>query len=278
MQIKPMLAKPYEQKLFVPGSFVQPKLNGVRCLYQNGRMVSRDGHLWAPSTLCHIRQTLEAVELHNNILDGELYVHGMSLQNINSRCAVMRVEPHADEAVIEFHVFDYISREPMVQRVVKLASLFKDTAALSSGPVKLVPTFLCRSLHSLDRFHDRFKREGFEGTMVRHPQKPYAIPGEHPRKDNRVSWLLKRKDWLDLDALIVRVVEGEDGFAGTMGSFELDYNGKRFFAGSGPTHDERAEYWANRHRFTGMRCKVQFEMLSDSGTPLKPVIIQVELP
>lgn len=273
-----MLAKVYDHSQYRPGMLLQPKLNGIRCLYQNGHMFSREGEVWSTNCLTHIRHELDLLGVGDNILDGELYVHGMSLQQINSRVAVKRVEPHKDEAVIQYHIFDYVSRENMVERCVKLCSLFRESLPLTS--VKLVPTFVSRSKLDADRHHERFKSSGYEGTMYRHPARQYAIVGEHRRKDNRVDWLLKRKDWLDLDAVVVRVLPGNpDGrFCDTMGSFELDYNGTRFEAGSGPTDMERAEYWRLRDRLAGCRVKIKYEMFSDGGVPLKPVIIQVDLP
>ena len=271
-----MLAKVYEPRYYRPTFLCQPKLNGIRCLYQNGNLVSREGEVWSHECLRHIRLAIQQLEPGNNILDGELYCHGMSLQQINSRVAVMRVEPHKDEYAIQYHIFDYVSRLPTVERMLRLTEMFKSVSDIYG--VSLVPTFVTRSEADADRHHLQFKSLGYEGTMYRCPTSPYAIVGEHPRKDNRVSWLLKRKDWLDLDAVIVQVLPGEDSFSSTMGSFELDFNGLRFKAGSGPTHSERAEYWKLRHKMPGLRVKVQYEMLSDSGTPLKPVIIQVELP
>lgn len=271
-----MLAKVYERKLYRPNFLAQPKLNGIRCLYQSGNLVSREGEVWSHNCLRHIREAVKHLAPGNNILDGELYCHGMSLQQINSRVAVKRVDPHKDEYSVQFHIFDYVSRLPMIERSLRLADMFRNAEQVYG--VQLVPTYTTRSIIDADKHHQQFKSLGYEGTMYRCPLSSYAIVGEHKRKDNRVSWLLKRKDWLDLDATIVCVIEGNDDFEGTMGSFELDYKGTRFRAGSGPTHQERAEYWKLRDKMPGLTVKIKYEMLSDTGVPLKPVIIFTELP
>lgn len=277
--IRPMLAKVYRPDLYTPGMFVQPKLNGVRMMAHGQHLVSRGngleaGEAWSESTLTHIRNELQ--QLRSDIIwDGELYAHGLSLQQINSRVAVKRVSPHEHESQIQYCIFDYVSREPSFQRIAFLSRLSRE---ISTTHIQFVPTFLTRTSLEASQHYEKFKSMGFEGMMYRSSHMPYAIPGEHKRQDNRVSWLLKRKDWLDLDATIVGIDEGEGKLSGMMGSFRLLYGAKEFHAGSGPTDAERQDYWRLGPRLMGCLCKVKYEMLSDEGVPLKPIIIQVELP
>lgn len=270
-----MLAKVFEPRYFVPGMLVQPKLNGIRLMVQDDTLISRDGVVFSVKRFSRLRQQLSELKLpKGTILDGELYLHGLSLQQINKRASVNSVDVRDGEDELEYHIFDYVSRASMCNRIVALSNVFRKQ---SLPNVKLVSTYMIKTISSLNNWHQSFKRQGFEGTMLRHPHKGYAIVGEHRRKDNRVDWLLKKKDWLDLDAVIVRVLPGKEDkrFADTMGSFDLEWQGKRFNAGSGPTDIERDFYWTNRNNMVGTVVKVQYETLSDEGVPLKPVIIQV---
>lgn len=269
-----MLAKTYgagPSCQYTPGMIVQPKLNGIRALYCNGTFVSRDGEQWSTACLTHLRNDLSHIT--DICLDGELYCHGLPLQTINSRIAVVRTTPHADERSIQFHVFDYVSREPCVVRLLQLSRMLRETEH-----VKLVASYIPSSPSMVESHYKHFKTHGYEGMMYRCPYSPYAIPGEHPRKDNRVHWLLKRKDWFDLDAVIVGLESGEGKHANTLSRFVLRWNNKEFRVSSGPTDAERLEYWQLGDALLGQRCKIEYRELTEHGTPFHGRIVYVELP
>src|ERR1700722_77162 len=119
--MKPMLARTYGPKFNHFPCFLQPKLNGVRALAHHESsgfvMQSRDEKLWSYAVLGHIMDELSAflVEAQklfgqswNPIFDGELYVHGWRLGDINSAIAVKRLEPTVKTKNVEFHIFDTI--------------------------------------------------------------------------------------------------------------------------------------------------------------------------
>lgn len=254
---------------------VQRKLNGVRMMYANGLMMSRDRVAWNTQCLSHLRLALADVP-KNVILDGELYFHGMSLQQINSRVAVTRVGPHEDEGRIEYWVFDLVSEEPQYVRLKRLEEILGQ----GSRFVKVVPSKYCGTRDEAEAEFVEYKREGFEGAIFRAPNKPYALRDLLGRKTLRVDWMLKRKDWLDLEARIVGMVEGEGRLEGTLGALVLktvNQEGKfvEFRAGSGLDDIERDTIWRNQEKFMGHLVKVKYEWWSDEGKPLKPTIIQV---
>ena len=79
--IRPMLAVEMEEKLvkFLPSVFVQPKLDGIRCIIykHNDKIVfqSRQNKLFEP--FVHLLPELQIIfkSQPNIILDGELYCH-----------------------------------------------------------------------------------------------------------------------------------------------------------------------------------------------------------
>lgn len=278
--IRPMLAKTYTAKLYVHGSLVQPKLDGIRMLALGNDLVSRGmnkevGETWKPNRLAHIREQLK--QLRKDIIwDGELYCHGMSLQEINSRVRVTSSKIHPDENSIEYHIFDYVSRESAIQRQAYLSRLAK---TWTGSKIKFVQTFPTANAKDGDTLFEQFKNAGYEGAIYRTPFMPYAIPGEHARSsDNRVAWLLKRKDALDLDAIVIGMEEGEGKLEGMLRSFLLEWNGKQFKAGSGMSDMERREYWRLGQRMAGCRVKIQYKQLTDDGYPREPVVLSVDTP
>ena len=75
--IKPMLAHKYNpDKAYYP-AYIQPKLDGVRCVFTKDGAYSRTGKEF--KNVDHIKKDLKVVfnRYPNLILDGELYNHGL---------------------------------------------------------------------------------------------------------------------------------------------------------------------------------------------------------
>lgn len=274
--MKPMLAHKFnDHKHKLPEKFyVQPKLNGIRAIYNNQVFQSRDEVLWHHSVLAHLTVQLEKVISPHFILDGELYVHGWSLQKINSAVSVNRLSPHKNTPSIEYHVFDLIDTTrpelPFAERVELLDALLARTIYHNTPNIKVVTTSRCGLLIA-EAQYSMYKAAGYEGLMYRHPDAPYGILENCGNKDNRWACLLKRKDWMDDDFEITdfEITTGDKGFRG----FKLTcraHNGNYFRVGSGLASEEVDEFEVSPP--IGRKAKVRYEMLSDDGTPLKPTL------
>lgn len=275
--MKPLLAQPYVQRKLTFPCFVQPKLNGVRALYQRGRFYSRDEHEWGSSVLAHLVEPLLAtIGIGSTILDGELYIHGWSLQRINSAVAVKRSAPASDTPSIQYHVFD----------VVKPGTSFSDRQylireLLGSGSecVRVVPTDLVYDQAQADAYFTARALAGYEGCMYRLGDCPYTLPGCGSTKDNRVQHMLKRKAWRDDDFRVLGVQEGRETdlggkYVGSLGAFLLGtQSGSTFTAAPAFTDHERLHYWTNPP--TGKLAVVKYLNLSDDGIPLNPTVLAI---
>jgi ATP-dependent DNA ligase len=268
--MKPMLAHRYKEHrrhLRAP-YYVQPKLNGVRMLHQSWHCQSRYEEYWHPSCLEHIRQALKDVP-ENIVLDGELYHHGKSLQQINSRIAVNRTSPHPDESSIEYHIFDLLDlSRPNLDfsyRHQLLVGIIQP-----QHPCVVVETKLCITDSQAETKYAEYKARGYEGMMYRIADAPYGLAEHCGNKENRWNRLLKRKDFLDGEYPVVGVAEGIGQFEGSLGSLILELpNSRKVYIGTGYSVSERQEFWD--HPPLGKLCRIKFEMLSDEGIPLKPV-------
>lgn len=280
--MKPMCAfkwQDHKHRLTLP-FFIQPKLNGVRALYHLGRMQSRglsneEGKVWHPSVVAHITAELDRIVPHGWLLDGEMYLHGLSLQQINSAIAVKRIAPSPKTTSIQYHVFDIIDTHslhlPFMERARLLEALREKLVIYQARSIAVVPTtFIDRE--GLDNtLYATLRSQGYEGIMYRDPSAPYGFAEECTNKENRWRYLLKRKGWEDGEFKIVafELTTGEKGNQG----FQLTAQtatGKYFVAGSGLSHAEQLHYSENPP--IGQLVKIRFEMLSDTGIPLKPTI------
>lgn len=252
--MKPQLAQLYEPRRLTGPFVVQPKLNGIRALYQNGRMYSRDEIPWQENVLEHITRELKHIIPSDWILDGELYMHGWSLQRINSAVAVKRNFPTNETASVIYNVFDTVSSKDFITRFAELCILLRCVKA-----TRLVPTHPCSTVLDGDTWFAHYIRESYEGIIYRIINRPYE-----PSK--RVNHMLKRKGWQDDEFTITGVEEGEGRCAGMLGALELICDGGAFKVGTGYDDKTRQEYLLNPP--IGQRATIQYLMLSDAGIPL----------
>ena len=111
---KVMLAHPYGKKEFNTDSFIQPKLDGVRCYITKDGAFSRNHKEF--KTVDHIKDAFKPLFKTNPdlVVDGELYNHQFK-DNFNKIISLVRKQkPNAqeiDEAIryIQFHWYDYYS-------------------------------------------------------------------------------------------------------------------------------------------------------------------------
>ena len=122
MRKKPMLAYPVSDKPidYNKQVFMQPKLDGVRCLiqYEGGgicKAYSRTGKEW--KNIDHILMNLTEffVEHPNIVLDGELYNHDLKDDFEKIISLVRKTKPTDEDRVesaemVQFHCYDTIMK------------------------------------------------------------------------------------------------------------------------------------------------------------------------
>lgn len=275
--MRPMLGHPFNPKKLTYPSSAQRKLNGVRALYQNGTFYSRDEIAWAPGVLEHLAQPLrDIINPAYYPLDGELFVHGWSLQQINSAVAVKQRAPGPRTHLVEYHIFDIVKfNTPFLDRYAPIYNLLesiKSQTALRNVPVESV-----HSESDANRIYLSHVNEQHEGTIYRVGECRYTQPKVGADQDNRTYNLLKRKDWHDDEFTIVGVVEGRvtakgSKYVGALGAILCDLgDGRTFRVGSGFSDEQRKDWWLNPP--IGQIATVKYLILSDEGIPLNPTFL-----
>ena len=233
MRKKPMLAYPVSDKPidYTKPVFMQPKLDGVRCLIQYERRTqpredvvtaySRTGKQWL--NIDHILQSLVPFFQANPnvILDGELYNHALRDDFEKIISCVRKTKPtDIDRAesrkLVQFHCYDIIDETLDFQsRSIKLNTLLKPTYG-----IKLVKTIVTPTESQAKVNHARNLDAGFEGSILR---------TNNVYKCGR-SWSLRKfKDFHDAEAVLTDWVEGKGKRKGTIGKFmAIDADGNTF--------------------------------------------------
>lgn len=271
--IKPQKAFKYSDhgKKHMPfPCYIQPKLNGVRLVFDGENLISNDQQTWLPEVLHPIVKDLRSI--YSSIgfpLDGELYCHGKSLQQINSIVSINRKTAHEKIGQISYHIFDIIAPLSFRERLEFLRETFTPMASL-----ELVETTFVNLSTTADQLYAHYRGQGYEGVMYRQPQALYGLIENCTNKENRWKHLLKRKEWLD-EEFEIEGIEEEISISGQpkarVGAFWFkNPHGPSFKAGTGLSDIDREKYWLADPR--GLTCTVKYEMLSDAGIPLKPSI------
>ena len=228
MRKKPMLAYPVSSKPidYTQPVFMQPKLDGVRCLIQYDNSVvtaySRTGKEW--KNIDHILQSLEPFFQDNPdvILDGELYNHALKDDFEKIISCVRKTKPTPiDRAesrkLVQFHCYDIVDEAmPFADRIQWLN---KEFARFPYG-VRTVNTTLIKYEFDANSFHESCLERGYEGSILR-LNDVYQCKRSHS--------LRKFKDFHDAEATITDWVEGKGKRKGTIGKFmAIDTDGNEF--------------------------------------------------
>ena len=248
--IKPMLAYKVDKKPvnWSEKVFMQPKLDGVRCVISKDGAFSRTGKPWL--NIEHILSSLVPV-FHKHpdlILDGELYNHELKNDFEKIISLVRKTKPtavHRAEAadLVQFHCYDYIDSSAMFEQRMK----FLSTAALYSDCVKYVPTYPVATRSLANAIHEDWLDAGYEGSILR-------LNGVYECK--RSYNLQKFKDFHDTEATIVGYVPGKGKFTGLIGKFLMrDDDGIEFGCpiGKGYNFQDRRDILTNVQNYVGKR-------------------------
>jgi len=169
-------------------AFLQRKFDGHRCL-KEGFIYSRGGKA---HNVQHIQDALDAqaafADLH---LDGELYVHGMTLQAIGS----LITKPREDSLQLTYCIYDSVSDKPFEERFAAVEQAFANTTNLDIR-IQLVETVRVRSMAEAMVLHRKWVAEGYEGSILRWGRAGY-------RDGKRTKHCVKVKDFTDFEVKVV---------------------------------------------------------------------------
>lgn len=262
---KPMLAATLETLDGVRYPVLaSPKLDGIRCLMQAGKALSRTGKA-IPNAAA--RKYLESLPLDG--CDGELMVHGVDFQDVTS---AFMSRATALPAGWYFGVFDCLpvsAGEPYSERFARLTARL---AALPDGArrhVVLVPHLTINNRAELEAFEARTVASGFEGVMLRNPRAPYKFGRSTAREASLVKW----KRFADAEAVVIgsqQLVTATGPAAGLGALCVRDIaTGCEFEIGTGFTSAQRTQFWTERNGSLIGRV-VKYRHFAVSGVKDKP--------
>lgn len=245
-----MKAKSFSGKLHPGGSYMSLKLDGLRCVYQDGEMFTSGGHIIRG--VDHLIADLPACGDHS--FDGEIMVPG---SDFNESSGKIRSFKDCPDAV--YNVFDVPSiQEPFKYRYKALVNFMYD-----AGPrVKLVKHVLTNDVNKVHYTMHKAISSGYEGLVLKDPEHFYA--------EKRSSDWLKLKLTRSEDLVIVGFFEGEGRLEGTLGGIIVERGKTLVRVGSGFSDHMRDLIWRKQEHYDGMIAEVAYHEELPSGSLRHP--------
>lgn len=283
----PMLAEKLDDVEMNYPAYIQPKLDGVRCIIY---LDKRSGNVMAYSrtkkpfvSIDYIKEALKRhlYDLYDDAanesiyLDGELYRHGASLQEISgvSRNAANA----ANDARNSYYIYDCFYPSEMfagfAHRNKQLQQLFGAMTEQEQTYVKYVPTFKVASYDDAFKLYNKFRAEKYEGAMLRSINGEYkgSLHGKQPRSRD----LVKLKPIHNAEYKCVGFTEGRGKDKGKVIWVCETADGVQFnVTPKSITYDERARLYKEcvakfDELYSGVMLTVEYQDLSKNRVPLR---------
>lgn len=261
---EPMLAYELKNDLKFP-IIVQVKLDGIRALCKNDILYTRkkksliytDGHFKKlREEINRLRKKLP----DNIILDGELYNHELSFNEITS---IVRTQKkiHPNENLIQYFIFDFIDYDkPFTDRF----NILKDAFNEDFEYLELVEYNVADNYDDIYFYHNEYVNAGFEGLIARECDGKYI--------SGRTYNLMKYKMFYEDEGEIIDIREGEGSEKGLALFTIKDKNNRIFNARPQGTFELRKKWFEDSNYIKGKIVTYKYFELSKDGIPRFPVV------
>lgn len=284
LKIFPMLLKEYNKeyhKLPFPDVYIQPKLDGVRCLahYDPSRkeiiFLSRTGTEFYH--LNHIRRELskipELIKSSGTIwLDGELYSAQINFEEIVGACRKqleLTIKEEEQQNLLEYHVYDMFDLNDLTMPFQeRIQNVNQWLSTLNSPYIVPVKTILVKDDADVRKKHNEFVEEGYEGLVARNAYGEYVF-------NKRTIEALKLKHFITEEFKIIGCKDGVGREAGLI-IYELETKDKKpFMARPRGSLENRALLFKNCDKLIGKKITVRFTEYTADGIPRFPVALAI---
>lgn len=279
--MKPLLAQKAELHQIKYPVYATPKLDGIRCIVQNGVPLSRKLKI-LPNR--YVQEKCKEI-MDKYPVDGEIIIGQPNASDVfqKTTSGVMSFEGQPD---FRYYVFDAVIPEVQFRhRLEYLESLTLPDFC------SIVPTTVLKNEQALLDYEVKTVQDGYEGIMIRSIDGMYKFG----RSTVKEGYLLKIKRFDDFEATIVGFTEkmhndnelerDELGYAkrsskkagkrpaGTLGALVCQSEGyeSTFEVGSGYNDEQRQWIWDNQTRLMGEVITVKCQKAGEKDKPRFPV-------
>lgn len=267
--ILPMLASKYkDQKKHIKfPAFLQRKFDGTRCLIskkQDGSvsLMTRGGKEFPG--LNHIRDAIKDVLEVGQFIDGELYSHEITFQEIVGLVKRETPKPGDEQKVklIGVRAYDCFKIGTDEDFETRYSVLEKLISGIDK--FELVENIEVFSDAEIMPLHDKFVLEGYEGAIIRNKKGFYEL-------DNRSKNLQKIKVFDDAEFEVVGYKEGSGNETGCVVWRCKTKEDKEFDCRPRGIRSQRMDWFENGEKYIGKMLTVRYFGFTDDNKPRHPV-------
>jgi DNA ligase-1 len=274
----PMLAHSYystggqlttKGKKFEYPAWVQPKLDGVRCLAENiGGEIYLTSRQGKPYYIPHIQEQLATWLPEGMVLDGEIYVYLESCQKITSW--VKSADPEGksykpESSKLMFYVYDVpiINHVDDLPWIVRRNALIRDVR-VTKNVTKLIDSFVKNESKMLEHYQ-LYIESGYEGAILRGNEGKYLW-------GYRSSQLLKVKKFQDAEFTVIGAREGKGKMEGcVIWVCKNDLTDGTFECSMRASMEDRKAFYEARNDYVGKQLTIIFFDRTEDQIPRFPV-------
>lgn len=201
---KPQLC-PNEQleKAFLPYPLLASyKLDGIRCIFNSGNMLSRSLKQFPNKQLKDIFEVIKQYAKCNNlILDGELLSKSVTFNELSGLIRQLDCKLPDD---LYFYCFDLITGENFLEPFNHRIDNLKNCIDLSLPNFKVIEQRMVFNEKEVDALYEDALTWGCDGLILRNPDSPYKFG----RATLKQGMAFKLKPFVTFDAKIIDVLQG----------------------------------------------------------------------
>jgi DNA ligase 1 len=272
------------------------KLDGIRTIFMNGRMLSRSLKEIPNKQLQEKFQPLKDFsKKFNTILDGEMYGNGMSFQQITHFVMTQDLEGEELPNELKFNCFDCIYQEgkdvDFQVRYVYTRTVEKHFSDLMFCLEQEIVT----RKEDVEELFEGALEGGFEGLILKNPKSKYKFG----RATLKSGDMYKVKPFLTFDLRVIRIEERmentSESFKNELGkstkhsfkdsmiptgiaaTFVVMYNGMEQKVCLTGTEEFRREIWNNQNKYIGKMIEVKGMTLGSKDLIRHPTFMRFRL-
>lgn len=260
--------------------FVQPKLDGLRCIIYRDSMTgeirrqSRTGTYF--DTMSHIAQSLTPFfQKHPDaVLDGELYTSDIPFEELAGLIKKKKLteQDFIRLSAIKYHIYDIVDEKSAYQkRYSDIKKMFAQVAASTASSPHELPPYIClvetieaKTEAEFKAEFSRFIEDGYEGIMLRNKGGMY-------RCNYRSHDLQKYKEFEEDEFRIIGFTQGDGRDKGTVIWMCETKEGKEFTVRPRGTMESRRKLFESGKKYVGKMLTVIYQELTEEGKPRFPV-------
>lgn len=263
----PMLAHSFQKRghnIKYP-AYVQPKLDGVRCLAKKVdsntiKYYSRMGKEF--TTLEHLTPSLLKIMQVDQVLDGEIYSHDMTFQELIR--LIKRLRPNSNK--LGYHVYDLVDTTKSFE---DRYTILKDSfSKFASDHITLLLANTVEDKEEISEKHAEYVAAGYEGVIIRNKAGKYKLK-------SRSADLQKYKEFKDKEFVITG---GKESTGSEVGCIIFDVKndkGQEFAVRPRGSFSQRRKWMRDINSLIGKKLTVRYQELTDDGIPRFPVGIGI---